>query len=296
MQAAHRVLKKDGTIWVIGSYHNIFRVGAIMQNLGFWVLNDIVWRKTNPMPNFRGRRFTNAHETLIWASKSQNSKYFFNYDAMKAMNEDLQMRSDWLIPICTGGERLKDDDGKKAHPTQKPEALLYRVLTASTRPNDIVLDPFLGSGTTGAMAKKLGRRFIGIEQDADYIDIARARIESAQPLAADETLLSTPQKRTQARIPFGSLLENGLLKPGAILVDSKGQLQATVAADGNIILTMDGMDCRGSIHKMGAAAQGAASCNGWTFWHTKTGKDIRPLDDLRQRLRHSSEGQGAVVQ
>src|ERR1700754_2542008 len=215
LTAARRVLKDSGAIWVIGSYHNIFRVGAILQDLGFWILNDVVWRKTNPMPNFRGRRFTNAHETMIWAAKGEKHAYTFNYEAMKALNDDLQMRSDWTLPICSGGERLKDDNGEKAHSTQKPESLLHRVILSSSKPGDVVLDPFFGSGTTGAVAKRLGRRFIGIERDPAYIDLARKRIAAVQAVAERE-LLVTPSKREEPRIPFGWLVERGLLEPGAL--------------------------------------------------------------------------------
>ena len=274
--AARDILKPDGSIWVIGSYHNIFRVGTILQDLGFWVLNDIIWRKTNPMPNFRGRRFTNAHETLIWASKSKDSKYKFNYDAMKALNEDLQMRSDWFIPLCTGQERLKAEDGQKLHPTQKPEALLYRVLLSSTSPGDVVLDPFFGTGTTGAVAKKLGRQYIGIEREDEYIEYARRRIDNVKQLG-DGDILHTPSKRDEPRIPFGTLIELGLLKPGARLKSSNGKFEAKVTADGNLLA--DGL--RGSIHKVGAALQGAPSCNGWTYWHYQDS----PIDDLREQLR-----------
>jgi len=277
---AHRALSDDGTLWVIGSYHNIFRVGAILQDLGFWILNDVVWRKSNPMPNFRGRRFTNAHETMIWASKSQDSKYTFNYEAMKALNDDLQMRSDWLLPICNGGERLKNDDGKKAHPTQKPEALLHRVVLASSRVGDVILDPFFGSGTTGAVAKQLGRDFIGIERDPDYIELAKKRIAKTRRI--DETdLLETPSKREQPRIPFGWLVERGLLRPGEKLFAPNRRHAAKVRADGTIVTGED----RGSIHKMGAAVQGAPACNGWTFWHVDIEGKLVPIDVLRQKLR-----------
>ena len=277
---AHRALSDDGTLWVIGSYHNIFRVGAILQDLGFWILNDVVWRKSNPMPNFRGRRFTNAHETMIWASKSQDSKYTFNYEAMKALNDDLQMRSDWLLPICNGGERLKNDDGKKAHPTQKPEALLHRVVLASSRVGDVILDPFFGSGTTGAVAKQLGRDFIGIERDPDYIELAKKRIAKTRRI--DETdLLETPSKREQPRIPFGWLVERGLLRPGEKLYAPNRRHAAKVRADGTIVTGED----RGSIHKMGAAVQGAPACNGWTFWHVDIEGKLVPIDVLRQKLR-----------
>ncbi len=277
---AHRALSYDGTLWVIGSYHNIFRVGAILQDLGFWILNDVVWRKSNPMPNFRGRRFTNAHETMVWASKNQDSKYTFNYEAMKALNDDLQMRSDWLLPICNGGERLKNDDGKKAHPTQKPEALLHRVVLASSRVGDVILDPFFGSGTTGAVAKQLGRDFIGIERDPDYIELAKKRIAKTRRI--DETdLLETPSKREQPRIPFGWLVERGLLRPGEKLFAPNRRHAAKVRADGTIVTGED----RGSIHKMGAAVQGAPACNGWTFWHVDIEGKLVPIDVLRQKLR-----------
>ena len=208
LSAARRILKPTGSLWVIGSYHNIFRVGATLQDLGYWVLNDIIWRKTNPMPNFRGKRFTNAHETLIWCAKSEAAKPTFNYQAMKALNDGIQMRSDWLFPICSGSERLKID-GRKAHPTQKPEALLHRVLLAASNPGDLILDPFFGSGTTGAVAKRLGRDWIGIEREADYIDIARDRIEAVEPATGDVTTLTTPSKRTEPRVPFGSVIEEG---------------------------------------------------------------------------------------
>ncbi|MCK5519040.1 MAG: site-specific DNA-methyltransferase, partial [Alphaproteobacteria bacterium] len=226
---ARRLLKDDGAIWVIGSYHNIFRLGTLLQDLGFWILNDIVWRKTNPMPNFRGRRFTNAHETMIWASKSEDSKYRFNYDAMKALNEDLQMRSDWTIPLCTGGERLKKLDGKKAHPTQKPEALLHRVILSSTEIGDVVLDPFFGTGTTGAVAKKLGRDFIGIEKEREYIAFAKERL-SAIKQGDDESLLKTIEKRSEPRVPFGQVVEQGMLTPGTVLFDHSRRFTARVRA------------------------------------------------------------------
>ncbi len=283
LTAARATLKPDGSIWVIGSYHNIFRLGSILQDLGFWVLNDIIWRKSNPMPNFRGRRFTNAHETLIWAAKSEKSKYYFNYDAMKSLNEDLQMRSDWYLPLCTGAERLKDDDGKKAHPTQKPESLLNRVLLSSTRKGDTVLDPFFGTGTTGAVAKKLGRSFIGLERDEIYADFARKRIKEIIPLKGN--LIESAAKREQPRVPFGNLIERGLLEPGAVLTDSKNRHKATVHADGSIMVQNRIDKMRGSIHKVGAAVQDAPSCNGWTFWHYKDGRKTLPIDNLRSQIR-----------
>jgi len=279
LAAARRVLKDDGTIWVIGSYHNIFRVGATLQDLGYWVLNDIVWRKSNPMPNFKGTRFTNAHETLIWCSKSEDARYTFNYHAMKALNEDLQMRSDWVLPISTGGERVKVD-GIKAHPTQKPEALLYRVLLACTDPGDVVLDPFFGSGTTGAVAKLLDRRFIGIERERRYIDVARERIAAVRPLS-NEALATMQGKRAQPRIPFGALVETGMVKAGSVLTDLSRRYRASVRADGSV--SMDGTD--GSIHQIGAKAQNAPSCNGWTFWHLEEAGKLVPLDAMRQQYR-----------
>ena len=279
--ACRRVLKPSGTIWVIGSYHNIFRVGATMQDLSFWILNDIVWRKTNPMPNFKGRRFQNAHETMIWASRDPKAKgYTFNYDALKAANDDVQMRSDWLFPICSGGERLKDQDGKKAHPTQKPEALLARVLLASTKPGDIVLDPFFGTGTTGAVAKRLGRHFVGIEREQEYIDAASARIAAVEPLGKAELTVMTG-KKAEVRVAFNVLLESGLIKPGQPLFDHKRRVSAIVRADGTLAAGSEA----GSIHRVGARIQGLDACNGWTFWHYEEEGRLRPIDDLRSIVR-----------
>src|SRR3954463_13422654 len=273
---ARRILKDDGTIWVIGSYHNIYRVGALLQDADFWILNDIVWRKTNPMPNFRGTRFTNAHETLIWCTKDEKARYTFNYRAMKALNDDLQMRSDWLLPICAGAERVKDSDGHKAHPTQKPEALLYRILLACTKPGDVVLDPFFGTGTTGAVARRLGRRWIGIEREAAYVKVARERIDSTLPL--DESAMTVmAESRSAPRVAFGVLVEIGLVPPGTALTDAKRRWTASVRADGSIACGTHS----GSIHKVGAALQDAPSCNGWTFWHVE--QSGAPLDALRQQ-------------
>ena len=281
LAAARRLLKPAGTLWVIGSYHNIFRVGALLQDLGYWVLNDIVWRKTNPMPNFRGRRFANAHETLIWCAREKASRYTFNHAAMKALNDDLQMRSDWLLPICGGPERLRDSSGRKAHPTQKPEALLHRVLMASTRPGEVVLDPFFGSGTTGAVAKRLGRRWIGIERDLDYARIAAERIAQVRA-ASDPSLIDAPAKREQPRIPFGWLIERGLLEPGTVLTSHNRRWTAKVRADGTLATT----DFRGSIHQAGAHVQGLPACNGWQFWCFDAGGGrLQPIDLLRERLR-----------
>ena len=273
---AHRVLKDDGSIWVIGSYHNIFKVGSAIQDLGFWILNDIIWRKANPMPNFKGTRFTNAHETLIWASKGEKAKYTFNYRSMKTLNDELQMRSDWEFPICGGQERLKKD-GHKVHPTQKPEALLYRILLATTKKGDVVLDPFFGTGTTGAVAKRLGRRWIGVEREGVYVEAAQERIAAALPL--DESALVTMQAPKAApRVAFGQLVDNGYITPGTVLCDTKRRWRAVVGADGS--LQCDGQ--AGSIHKLGATLQGAPSCNGWTFWHYEAADGLKPIDALRQ--------------
>ncbi len=271
-----RLLQKDGTIWVVGAYHNIFRIGAILQDLGFWILNDVIWRKSNPMPNFRGRRFTNAHETLIWAARGRDSRYRFNYQAMKSLNEDLQMRSDWFLPLCTGAERLRNQHGLKLHPTQKPEALLHRVLLASTMPGDVVLDPFLGTGTTAAMAKRLQRHFVGLERHPAYAEAAIGRIRRVRALSGDGMAV-TKTKRDQPRIPFGSLVERGLVPPGTALFDRARRVQATVAADGSLVCG----PVRGSIHQVGAAVQNAPSCNGWTFWHIERPGGLVPLDALR---------------
>ena len=287
MTAARRVLKDDGAIWVIGSYHNIFRVGYILQDLGFWILNDIIWNKTNPMPNFKGTRFTNAHETLIWASKNPNSKYTFNYEAMKALNEDTQMRSDWQIPLCTGKERLKDKDGNKLHPTQKPEGLLYRVIMASTHVGDVILDPFFGTGTTGAVAKKLGRNFIGIERDINYVKGAQARIDAVEPVE-NAMCLEMVSKKRQPRIPFGSVVERGFLNPGDFLYDAKRQHCAVVRSDG----TLKSETMEGSIHQVGAAAQNLSACNGWVYWYFENeNKELVSIDELRVALRTEMYGE-----
>ncbi|MDP6707032.1 MAG: site-specific DNA-methyltransferase [Alphaproteobacteria bacterium] len=280
LEAATRLLKDDGTLWVIGSYHNIYRIGALLQDLGFWILNDVVWRKSNPMPNFRGRRFTNAHETLIWCAKGEKRKgYTFNYDAMKALNDDVQMRSDWHLPICSGAERLKVN-GQKAHSTQKPEALLHRVLLAATEKGDVVLDPFFGTGTTGAVAKRLGRRYIGIEREAAYVELARQRIEGVRRLD-DEALEITRSKRAEPRVPFGWVVERGLLEPGELLYDPSRRWAAKVRADGSLVAA----DHTGSIHQVGARLQGLSACNGWTFWCFERQGQLFPIDMLRQRLR-----------
>lgn len=278
---ARRVLKDDGAIWVIGSYHNIFRVGAILQDSGFWIQNDVIWLKTNPMPNFKGTRFQNAHETLIWAGKSEKSKVTFNYQALKTFNDDTQMRSDWLIPLCTGGERLKGEDGKKVHPTQKPESLLKRVLLATTNPGDIVLDPFSGTGTTAAAAKMLGRKFVGIERDKAYIDASRARLQAIQPVG-EEALQVQQSKKALPRVPFGALVENGWLKPGDRLFSPKRMHMARIRVDGSLSTG----ETTGSIHRVGAHVQQAPACNGWTYWHYETDKrDLAPIDLLRRRYR-----------
>ncbi|OYX50108.1 MAG: modification methylase [Alphaproteobacteria bacterium 32-64-14] len=282
LKAARRILKDDGAIWVIGSYHNIFRVGAAIQDLGFWILNDVVWNKANPMPNFKGTRLTNAHETLIWASRSEKQKkYTFNYDALKTANDDIQMRSDWwTMPICSGGERMKNDDGRKSHPTQKPEALLHRIIVGTTNPGDVILDPFFGTGTTGAVAKLLGRHFIGLERDADYIDVATRRIANVRALGAEDIEVQS-SKKSEPRVPFGALVEHGLVRPGDRLFCPQNRHVARVRADGSLA----NGEATGSIHRMGAHVQNAPSCNGWTFWHYKSDQGLAPIDLLRRKFR-----------
>ncbi len=279
LAAARRILKPHGAIWVIGSYHNIFRVGAAMQDAGFWLLNDVIWRKSNPMPNFRGKRLTNAHETLIWASRDEGAKYTFNYEALKALNDGVQMRSDWVLPLCTGHERLKDAAGDKAHPTQKPESLLHRVILGTTNAGDVVLDPFFGTGTTGAVAKALGRNFIGIEREDAYRALAAERIARVRAYDAS-SIVVTGSKRAEPRVPFGQVVERGMLRPGEELVGMRDH-KARVRADGT--LASDGIT--GSIHQVGAHVEKAPSCNGWTYWHfVRDGRRI-PIDILRQQIR-----------
>ena len=279
LKECKRVLKKNGSIWVIGSYHNIFRVGSIIQDLGFWILNDVIWDKNNPMPNFRGTRFTNAHETLIWASKSEKSKYTFNYQSLKCLNDDLQMRSTWKLPICSGNERLKQK-GKKVHSTQKPEALLHRILLASSNKNDFILDPFSGSGTTAVVAKKLGRIFLGIEKDKNYFEASIRRVKNTKPI--EENYLDTlKNNRSKPRVPFGSLVEMGVIRPGTEIYDKKKKINAKIMVDGSIKY----QETEGSIHKIAAKILGAESCNGWTYWYYKSGNSLKSIDELRQRLR-----------
>lgn len=280
-----RVLKDTGTIWAIGSYHNIYRIGAIMQDLGFWFLNDVVWVKTAPMPNFRGVRFTNAHETLLWCKKSRDQpRYTFNYHAMKQLNDEKQMRSDWWLPICNGAERLRRD-GAKLHPTQKPEALLYRVILASSNPGDVLLELFAGTGTACAVAKKLGRHYIGVERERDYVEAARERLAAIpEPSADAEVYGLVPTPRSAPRVAFATLLEQGLLLPGQeLLFDRRPDRAATVLADGSLRLA-DGT--RGSIHRAGAIVSGAPSCNGWEHWYFRDESGaLAPLNVLRERIR-----------
>jgi len=273
-----RVLKDNGSIWVIGTYHNIFRLGYHIQNKGYWILNDVIWKKNNPMPNFKGTRFTNAHETLIWASKNKNSKYTFNYQSLKCLNDDLQMRSDWTLPICNGSERIKKN-GKKIHSTQKPESLLHRILLASTNKGDFVLDPFLGTGTTAAVAKKLGRYYFGIEKEKKYFKTAKQRLEKTIKIE-DHYLDTIKNNKSKPRIPFGSLVELGIIKPGMSVFDQKKKVNAKIMADGSIKY----QNSEGSIHKVAAKIIGAESCNGWTYWHYNKNGSILPIDHLRQRL------------
>ena len=276
-----RIVRPTGSFWVIGSYHNIFRIGFLMQNMGFWILNDVIWQKANPMPNFRGKRFTNAHETMIWASKNKDAKqYTFNYEAMKSINENTQMRSDWYLPICNGTERLKNENGKKVHPTQKPESLLHRIILSSSNQGDVVLDPFFGTGTTGAVAKRLSRSFIGIEKDSRYLSYAKKRIEKIAPYE-NESLIISQSKKSEPRIPFGWLIERKLLEPGTILFDQTRKYKAKVRADGSIISEKN----TGSIHQIGAEVQEASACNGWIFWHFDVEGELKPIDLLRQKLR-----------
>ena len=273
-----RVLKDNGTIWVIGSYHNIFRIGYHMQNMGYWILNDVIWKKNNPMPNFRGTRFTNAHETLIWASKNKNSKYTFNYQSLKCLNDDLQMRSDWTLPICNGNERIKKNR-KKAHSTQKPESLLHRVLLSSTNKNDLVFDPFLGTGTTAVVSKKIGRNYFGIEKEKKYYNIAEQRLEETTKIK-DHCLDVIKNNKSKPRIPFGSLIEMGIIKPGMEIFDSKKKVNAKIMVDGSIKHN----ESEGSIHKVAAKITGTESCNGWTYWHYHLNGALVPIDNLRQKL------------
>ena len=273
-----RILKDNGSIWVIGTYHNIFRLGYHIQNIGFWILNDVIWKKNNPMPNFRGTRFTNAHETLIWASKNKKSKYTFNYQSLKCLNDDLQMRSDWTLPICNGSERIKRN-GKKVHPTQKPESLLHRVLLASTNKGDFVFDPFLGTGTTAVVAKKLGRNYFGIDKEKKYFKTAKQRLKKTIKIE-DHYLDTIKNNKSKLRISFGSLVELGIVKPGMSVFDQKKKVNAKIMADGSIKY----QNSEGSIHKVAAKIIGAESCNGWTYWHYNKNGSILPIDHLRQRL------------
>ena len=277
-----RILKDDGTIWVIGSYHNIYRVGAIIQNLGFWILNDIIWNKTNPMPNFKGNRFTNAHETIIWASKSKKSKYNFNYKAMKVSNDDKQMRSDWSLPICSGNERIKKL-GKTLHPTQKPEFLLHRIIISSTKKNDKILDPFLGTGTTGVVAKRLGRKFIGIENNKEYMRYAKHRIKETKILNEEE-LVITKNLKTEVKVPFGNLLESGMLKIGSKLHDINKKHKAIIRADGSLLTDKK---VEGSIHTLGAILQGHNACNGWQYWYYEKNGKLESINTLREEIRNN---------
>ena len=284
LKECKRVLKDGGALWVIGSYHNILRLGTSIQNLGFWILNDIIWHKTNPMPNFRGTRFTNAHETLLWCTTSRKAKYTFNYQNLKELNDGKQMRSDWHIPICAGKERLRETNNQRSHPTQKPEALLYRIMVSSTNIGDTVLDPFLGSGTTAVMAKKLQRNFIGFEQDKDYIKLAKKRLANTNPLS-DETVTMTKSRKDLPKVPFGELVEQGIIPPGAVLTDKKERFKATVSIDGSLKIK----NLSGSIHQLGAKVQGLPSCNGWDFWHLKNKLKTTLLDEVRTEYREKKQ-------
>ena len=282
LKECKRILKDNGTIWVIGTYHNIFRLGYHLQNLNYWILNDVIWRKNNPMPNFKGTRFTNAHETLIWASKNKKSKYTFNYQSLKCLNDDLQMRSDWMLPICNGKERLKKD-GKKVHSTQKPEALIHRIILATTNKGDLIFDPFLGTGTTAVVAKKLGRQYFGIEKDKKYFLAAYQRINKTN-IIKDDYLDTLQNNKSKPRVPFGSLVEMGLIKAGTLLFDQKKKYNAKIMIDGSLKC----QKTEGSIHKVAAKIMGTESCNGWTYWHYQSGNNLKPIDKLRERLSPNS--------
>ena len=282
LKECKRILKDNGTIWVIGTYHNIFRLGYHLQNLNYWILNDVIWRKNNPMPNFKGTRFTNAHVTLIWASKNKKSKYTFNYQSLKCLNDDLQMRSDWMLPICNGKERLKKD-GKKVHSTQKPEALIHIIILATTNKGDLIFDPFLGTGTTAVVAKKLGRQYFGIEKDKKYFLAAYQRINKTN-IIKDDYLDTLQNNKSKPRVPFGSLVEMGLIKAGTLLFDQKKKYNAKIMIDGSLKC----QKTEGSIHKVAAKIMGTESCNGWTYWHYQSGNNLKPIDKLRERLRPNS--------
>ena len=281
LKESKRILKKGGALWVIGSYHNILRVGTSIQNDGFWILNDIIWHKTNPMPNFRGTRFTNAHETLLWCTTSREAKYTFNYQNLKELNDGKQMRSDWYIPICSGKERLRESNNQRSHPTQKPEALMYRIILSSTNKGDIILDPFLGSGTTAVVAKKLQRNFIGIEQDKEYISLAKKRLKQTKVLN-DEVVKMKKSRKDLPKVPFGELVEQGIIPPGAVLTDKKEKYKATVTVDGSLKIN----NISGSIHQVGATIQGLSNCNGWDFWHIKNKSTSILLDEVRDKYRN----------
>jgi len=281
LKESKRILKKGGALWVIGSYHNILRVGTSIQNDGFWILNDIIWHKTNPMPNFRGTRFTNAHETLLWCTTSREAKYTFNYQNLKELNDGKQMRSDWFIPICSGKERLRESNNQRSHPTQKPEALMYRIILSSTNKGDIILDPFLGSGTTAVVAKKLQRNFIGIEQDKEYISLAKKRLKQTKVLN-DEVVKMKKSRKDLPKVPFGELVEQGIIPPGAVLTDKKEKYKATVTVDGSLKIN----NISGSIHQVGATIQGLSNCNGWDFWHIKNKSTSILLDEVRDKYRN----------
>ena len=281
LKESKRILKKGGALWVIGSYHNILRVGTSIQNHGFWILNDIIWHKSNPMPNFKGTRFTNAHETLLWCTTSREAKYTFNYQNLKELNDGKQMRSDWYIPICSGKERLRENNNQRSHPTQKPEALMYRIILSSTNKDDIILDPFLGSGTTAVVSKKLQRNFIGIEQDKEYVSLAKKRLKQTKVLN-DEVVIMKKSRKDLPKVPFGELVEQGIIPPGAVLTDKKEKYKATVTVDGSLKIN----NISGSIHKVGATIQGLSNCNGWDFWHIKNKSTSILLDEVRDKYRN----------
>lgn len=275
LKECKRVLKDTWTIWVIWSYHNIFRVWTIMQDLWFWVLNDVVWIKSNPMPNFKWTRFNNAHETMIWASKWQWSRYTFHYKSMKAFNEDKQMRSDWYISICSWAERLKDSNWVKAHSTQKPEELLYRIILSTSNVWDVVLDPFMWSWTTWAVAKLLKRSFIGLERESKYIEVANKRIEEVKPI--DEDVLKYEIETPRPKVAFWNLVSRWLIMAWEFLYNKKGDVKAQVQAD----WTLKHNENIGSIHKMSAIMLNKTNNNWWEYWHKKDWEKMIVIDELR---------------
>ncbi|NLX10136.1 MAG: site-specific DNA-methyltransferase [Chloroflexi bacterium] len=285
LAAVRAVMKDTATIWISGTYHNIFRVGAMMQDLGFWILNTVTWFKPNAMPNFRGTRLKNDVEFVIWAKRGKQGRYTFNHHPMKRYNASKQLGCVWEIPVCTGPERLRDANGQRLHSTQKPEELLRRIILASSQPGDVVLDPFLGSGTTAAVARLLRRRWIGIEREARYVEAARQRVEAVQPLEPDDPLLAAFVPSRPVRVPFRALIERGYLQPGQPIYLDQPPHTGIVLANGQVQVD----HLIGSIHQLGARLKNAPSCNGWTHWyyHDEATGQRHMLDHLREQVRQS---------